>query len=119
METASFEAARVPTASSSQQSSYSISVTETSQAEWHLNFVIPEIRTFSQFVTEAVDTGIVTARARREVIQVLRTYMTAHTVYPTSEQYKTVCSKLVAKFPSLMDTTGKSKYVSIVYIVLI
>ena len=44
METALFEAARVPTALSSQQSSYSTPVTETSQAEWHLNFVIPEIK---------------------------------------------------------------------------
>ena len=101
--------------SNSQQSSCSTSATGTSQAEWHLNFVIPELRTFSQFVTEAVNTGVVTARARREIVQVLRTYITAHTVYPSSEQYKMVCAKLVTKFPNLKDTKG-SKYVSTILI---
>ena len=100
--------------SNSQQSSCSTSATGTSQAEWHLNFVISELRTFSQFVTEAVSTGVVTARARREIVQVLHTYITAHTVYPSSEQYKMVCAKLVTKFTNLKDTKG-SKYVSAIH----
>ena len=80
--------------------------------EWHLQFEIPELKSFSQHVRNAVDSGIVTGRARREIVQVLRTYMTAHTVYPTSEQYKTVSKKLITKFPSLKDSEGTSKYVS-------
>lgn len=86
---------------------------ETSEpTEWHLQFTIPELKSFSQHVKNAVDTGIVTARARREIVQVLHTYITAHTVYPTSEQYKTVSKKLIMKFPSLKDTEG-THYVSI------
>lgn len=79
--------------------------------EWHLQFDILELKSFSQHVINAIDSGIVTGKARREIVQVLRTYITAHTVYPTSEQYKTVCKKLVAKFPSLKDSEGTSKYV--------
>ena len=85
---------------------------ETSEpTDWHLQFAIPELKSFSQHVKSAVDTGIVTGRARREIIQVLRTYMTAHTVYPTSEQYKAVCKKLITKFPSFKDEEG-TRYVS-------
>jgi len=64
------------------------SVNETSPAQWHLNFVIPELKMFSHYVSEAVNTGVVTARARQEIVQVLHTYITAHIVNPTSEQYK-------------------------------
>ena len=84
--------------------------------EWHLQFAIPQLRSFSQHVKNAVDTGIITGRARREIIQVLRTYMTAHTLYPTSEQYKTVCKKLITKFPRLKDTEG-THYVSTTYLI--
>jgi len=59
-----------------------------------------------------VGTGIVDGRARREIIQVLRTYICAHTITPTLEQYKAVCKVLIKKFPTLQDTAeGKSKYV--------
>ena len=61
---------------------------------------------------EAVRTGVVSARARREVIQVLRTYIMAHTITPTSEQYTTVCRKLVAKYPKLEDTEETTRIVS-------
>jgi len=85
--------------------------TETS-SKWHVEFVIPELRTFSHNVKDFITTGIVTGRARREIIQVLHTHMTAHTIYPTSEQYNTVCKKLISKYPNLKDTEGKTKYVS-------
>ena len=77
------------------------------QSEWHLPFIIPELRTFSDHIKEVVSTGVVSSRAWREIIQVLRTYMTAYTVKPKSEQYKTVCKKLILKFPKLEDTEGK------------
>ena len=78
----------------------------------HLSFEIPELCTFTNFVKEAVKTGIVSSRARTEIIQVLRTYITAKTVRPTSEQYTTVCRKLISKFPTLKDTEGNSRIVS-------
>lgn len=85
----------------------------TSASEWHIQFTIPELNSFSQHVKDAVSTGVVTARARREIVQVLRTYMTAYTVFPTSEHYTTICRKLIEKYPRLMDDKGTTKYVSV------
>lgn len=82
-------------------------------SDWHIRFSIPDLRSFSHHVKDAVTTGVLTARARKEIIQVLRTYVTAYTIRPTSEQYTTVCRKLVERYPSLKDTKGKTKYVSL------
>ena len=85
--------------------------TEICSSEWHINFLIPELRTFSQHVKDAVATGIIPGRVRRVMVQVLCTYMTAHTIRPNSEQYNTVCKKLILKYPKLSDKEGKTKYV--------
>ena len=83
-----------------------------SSSDWHIWFTIPDLQSFSQHVKDAVKTGVITAQARREINQVLRTYMMSHTIRPTSQQYNTVCKKLITKFPKLMDTEGISKFVS-------
>ena len=75
-------------------------------SKWHHTFQIPERETFSGCVQKSIDTGIVSTRARREIVQMLRTLMIQHTRYPTSEQYNTVCAKLVTKFKSLKDSLG-------------
>ena len=41
-------------------------------SEWHVDLEIPDFHTFSSNVKEAIDSGGI---ARREIIQVLRTYM--------------------------------------------
>lgn len=82
------------------------------QSTWHHQFEIPDLHNFSGIVKTAVETGIVTGLARREIIQVLRTYMLRYTIRPTSEQYQTVCIKLITKYPNLKDTEGDSTYVS-------
>ena len=79
---------------------------------WHLKFDIPDLNNFSGIVREAVRMGVITGQARREIIQVLRTYITKYMLYPSSEQYITVCQKLVLKYPNLQDTEGKSNFVS-------
>lgn len=89
-----------------------ISPARSVNSEWHVDFVIPNFHTFSSHVKEATDTGIITGIARREIIQVLRTYISVHTITPNSEQYNTVCRKLVTKYPKLKDTEGDSCYVS-------
>lgn len=112
LEVEASSAAAMKKATTDGQVAWHLKTLETSEpTEWHLQFAIPELKSFSQHVKSAVDTDIVTGRARREIIQVLRTYMTTHTVYPTSEQYKTVCKKLITKFPSLKDEEG-TRYVS-------
>ena len=86
--------------------------TDNPDPEWHLNFLTPHLRVFSASVHDAVKTGVIEGRARREIIHVLRTYVTAHTIQPTSEQYKAVCQALITKYPTLRDDEGKNSYVS-------
>ena len=80
--------------------------------EWHVSFVIPELDVFPTHVLQAINTGVVTGSARREIVQIIRTYVLAHTCNPKSEHYNTVCRKLVDKYPKLQDTEGDSRYVS-------
>jgi len=64
-------------------------------------------------VKAAVKSGVFDGKARHEIIQVLKTYISARTHYPSSEQYTTVCRKLVEKYPTLRDPVGNKAYVSI------
>jgi len=85
-----------------------------SSSNWHDSFSIPDLNCFSPHVRDAVNNGIITDKAKREIHQVLRTYITAYMLYPTSEQYTTVCKKLVQKYPVLCDDAvpdGSCKYV--------
>ncbi|XP_065887420.1 uncharacterized protein [Dysidea avara] len=94
----STESSPIPTASPSPYSAVPVST-----SNWHLNFTIPELGTFSDAVKDAVRTGVTTFKARKEIIQVLWTYITAYTFYPKPEQYTTVCTKLLQKYPKLCD----------------
>ena len=78
---------------------------------WHHEFTIPEENTFSGSAQRAFTTGVITSKAKREIIQVLRTMMIAHTVYPTSEQYTYVSQLLISKYPKLKGPIGNG-YVS-------
>ncbi len=80
---------------------------------WHLSFEIPDKSTFSGGVQKGVETAVVCAKARRDIVHTLRTLMLQHTRYPSSEEYTAVSRKLVEKFPKLHDG-GKSGFVSIV-----
>ena len=104
--------AELPISTQSPTVESTVTQSSTVQSTWHLEFDIPELDTFSGAVKDAVKTGVVTSMARREIIQVLRTYMTQHTTRPSSEQYVTVCQKLIGKFPRLKDTEGDSPFVS-------
>lgn len=77
-------------------------------SDWHLSFEVPEKETFSWAVQKAIETGVVCAKPRRDIIQVLRTLMLQHTKYPSSEEYTSISRKLVLKYPTLHDggTTG-------------
>lgn len=66
---------------------------------------------FSGTVQRAIETGVVIAKARQEIVQMLRTLMLQHTKYPTSDQYTTVCQKLIIKYPKLRDTIGSNGFV--------
>ena len=71
---------------------------DTPDPEWHLKFDIPDLKTFSESVHNAIKTEVIEGSARMEIIQVLRTCITAHTIQPTSEQYKAVFQALITKY---------------------
>lgn len=76
------------------------------QANWHKAFAIPERASFSIAVKQAIDTGIISSKARSEIVRVLRTLMLQHTQYPNHDQYECVCEKLVVKYEELKDSVG-------------
>ena len=80
--------------------------------DWHLSFAIPEKHTFFQAVQDSIETGLVTPRAKRGLIQVLRTLIIQHTKYPSRDEYNVVCKKLIEKYPKLHDG-GQSGCVSV------
>ena len=49
------------------------------------------------------ETGVVCAKARRDIVQTLHTLILQHTRYPSSEEYTSVSRKLVEQFPKLHD----------------
>ena len=80
-------------------------------SSWYCTFKIPDRDVFSGWTQRSIDTGVVTSRARREIVQTLRTLISQHTKYPTRYQYSNVCEKLVTKFVMLQDMDGTG-YVS-------
>ena len=55
----------------------------------------------------------ITKKVRIKVINMIAFSILGHTERPTSEEYTTVCKKLISKYPVLRDTIGNG-YVSIV-----
>ena len=76
---------------------------------WLPSFEIPE--KFSRTTMEALTTGIVSKRARSEIVNVVAHKVLEHTERPTSEEYTTVSRMLINKHPKLKDTIGNG-YVS-------
>ena len=65
----------------------------------------------SALYMQALEKKIITKAIRTEVVRVLAHQMLQQTMYPTPEEYTTVCQKLVATYPVLKDTIGNG-YVS-------
>lgn len=66
---------------------------------------------FSFKTMKAIETGEMTKTARVEVVAALHTRMLQHSEYPTPQDYKLVCQKLIGVYPTLSDCNG-SGYVS-------
>ena len=49
-----------------------------------MEFLIPELNTFSHHARNAITTSIVTGKARREIIEVLRTYIAPSIQHPSN-----------------------------------
>ena len=79
---------------------------------WVSTFEIPDKHTFSGSVQKSLDTGVICSKARRDIIQILRTLILQFTRYPKPEEYNTVSMKLIEKYPTLHDGDSESGYVS-------
>lgn len=79
---------------------------DTSCPNWHETFIIPQRTSFSVAVQQSIDTGVISSKARSEIIRVLQTLVLQHTQYPNHNQYESVCEKLVTKYVLLKDTVG-------------
>jgi len=64
--------------------------------------VIP--KRFSTETTTAIKSGKLNNKVRDEVINSLATLMMVNTINPTSNDYNTVCSRLVQAYPLLKDS---------------
>ena len=71
---------------------------------WHLKFEIPKFLSCNESVRKSIKTGIVSSKARRDIIQTLRTLIVQKTKFPNSVQYVTVSRKLIAKYPKVTWT---------------
>jgi len=58
---------------------------------------------FSLVTNEAIKSGALTPRARDEIIHSLTTLIMVHTINPISDDYNTVCTRLVKTYPTLKD----------------
>lgn len=68
---------------------------------------------FSRRTEEAITSGKLTKSCRIEVVQALAASVMIHTLEPSSEQYNTVCKKLIDAHPNLKDDVpNTSGYVS-------
>ena len=62
--------------------------------------------------TSTMKSGVLTPKARDEIVHSLATLIMVYTAHPSSSDYNAVCSNLIKKHPVLRDCVG-SGYVSI------
>lgn len=77
--------------------------------QWGSHIEIP--RNFSEHTNAAIKSGMLTSRARDEVVNHLACQIMRYTMYLSTEDLKLCCSRLVQLYPACKDTVG-SGYVS-------
>ena len=66
---------------------------------------------FSGHTMKCVKDGVLTSRARAEIVEALSTIIMLHTLNPSPEHYNTCCKRLVETHPTLKDIAGDTDYV--------
>lgn len=77
--------------------------------QWSNNFHLPQ---FSTKTRESLEAQKMSKGMRTEIVTALAFEIWNHTQYPSGDEYNTVCSMLVQKYPFLKDTIGNG-YVSV------
>lgn len=78
--------------------------------DWADKFSLPT--RFSKATSEAIESGVLTRRARVEIHNALATLILVHTSRPDSNDRDIICRRLVTEFPALKDSSP-SGYVSL------
>lgn len=82
-------------------------------ASWAEKLIIP--RRFSVVTNEAMKSGVLTPRARDEIVNSMATLMMVHTIRPTPNDYNTVCLRLIKAHPILRDGADSGYVSSVMY----
>ena len=69
---------------------------------WAEKLVIP--KRFSVVTNESIKSGVLTPKARSEIVHSLATLMMVHTIRPTTDDLNIVCARLIKMYPILKDT---------------
>ena len=72
--------------------------------DWAEQIVIPS--RFSAETTSILESGVLKPKARDEIVNTLSTLIVVHTIKPTTNDYNTICSRLIKKRPVLKDHIG-------------
>ena len=78
--------------------------------DWADNISLPT--RFSKATSEAIESGVLTRRARVEIHNAVATLILVHTSRPNSNDRDIICRRLVTKVPALKDSSP-SGYVSL------
>ena len=81
----------------------------TQNLDWADRLVLPT--RFSTPTTKAMESGVLTKKARIEIVDSLATFMLIHTSRPTPQDFTTISKRLIEKYPKLRDTVDTG-YVS-------
>ena len=81
-----------------------------SETEWGSQVIIPTM--FSKYTTDTLKTGMLTPRARDEIVNHMSSQIMLFTMYPSTAQLNICCDRLVKFHPACRDSIG-SGYVSI------
>ena len=81
--------------------------------DWADKVVIPS--RFSIETMKALASGVPTGKARDEVVKALSTLILVYTIRPTSNDYNTICSKLIKRHPVLKDHVGSGFVSTVIY----
>lgn len=80
------------------------SISTSSSSSWLGSFQIPE--KYSKVTMERLREEVMTDKLRQEIISAIAIQIYQHTMYPSSEEYTTVCRKLIERYPYLKDKVG-------------
>ena len=80
------------------------SLASSSCSSWIGSFRIPE--KFLTVTMKVLSEEMITDKARVEIVAAIALQAYQHSTYPTSEEYTTMCTKLIERYPFLKDKVG-------------